>query len=205
MIKYPCFSSSPCTKCDTLQRSYEQEREQRLQTEKDNQRLRTVVSRQRQEKELNKSLQQQEDYEHHIKENSKQLRSETERVRHELERLRHDFGKLVLNYEPPSNLQQQERLHAHIDSLRHFYEEGFRRKQPIISRLTDATNLNCSVCSNHRLLRERLDNAIDISLADQRIQTIRQMPILPRQTLPVSTLSSSIMPSYDLLRKRYYI
>ena len=51
------FSSSPCLKCDTLQRNYEQEREQRLQTEKDNERLRDVVSRQKHEHELNSTTQ----------------------------------------------------------------------------------------------------------------------------------------------------
>jgi len=64
---------------------------------------------------------------------------------------------------------------------------------------------NCSICSNSRLLKERLDNAIDVSLADQRIQTIKQIPILPRQTSPLLTTNNGTMSSVELLRKRYYI
>jgi myosin heavy subunit len=225
-------SSSPCTKCDTLQRSYENEREHRLQTEKDNERLRDVVSRQKQQQELNKTLQQNQATEQIIAENSKQMRSDTERVKYELDRLRHDFDKLVLNYEPPNNLQQQAQLNSQIDTLRQFYEDEFHRKQLLMSKLTNGIkspstsngyhrtaspirhdhydhssngSLNCSICSNSRLLKERLENAIDISLADQRIQTIKQIPILPRQTSPLLTTINSPMSSVDLLRKRYYI
>jgi len=64
---------------------------------------------------------------------------------------------------------------------------------------------NCSICSNSRLLKERLDNAIDVSLADQRIQTIKQIPILPRQTTPLITTNNNHMSSVEILRKRYYI
>jgi hypothetical protein len=64
---------------------------------------------------------------------------------------------------------------------------------------------NCSVCSNSRLLKERLENAIDTSLADQRIQAIKQMSILPRQTLPLLTTNNNTMLPVELLRKRYYM
>ncbi|CAF4582573.1 unnamed protein product [Rotaria sp. Silwood1] len=230
--------SSPCLKCDTLQRSYEHEREQRIQTEKDNERLRDVVSRQKQQNDLNKSVQQQQEYEHIIAENSKQIRSDTDRVKYELDRLRHDFNKLVSNYDPPNNLQQHAQLHSQIDTLRHFYEQEFRQ-QLLLSKLSNGMkpsppsppptttihnyhrvpspikhdeydhssngNLNCSICSNSRLLKERLENAIDTSLADQRIQTIKQMPILPRLTSPLLPTNTNTISSFDLLRKRYYV
>ncbi|CAF2385966.1 unnamed protein product [Rotaria sp. Silwood2] len=223
--------SSPCMKCDTLQRSYEHEREQRMQTEKDNERLRDVVSRQKQQNDLNKSIQHQQEYENIVAENSKQIRSETERVKYELDRLRHDFDKLVSNYDPPNNLQQQAQLHSQIDTLRHFYEQEFRQ-QLLLSKLTNGIkpttaihtyhqtsspikhdeydhslngNSNCSVCSNSRLLKERLENAIDTSLADQRIQTIKQLPILPRLTSPLLPTNTNAISSIELLRKRYYV
>jgi hypothetical protein len=197
--------------------------------EKDNERLRDVVSRQKQQQELNKSIQQHQENEQMIAENSKQIRSDTERVKYELDRLRHDFDKLVLNYDPPNNFQQQAQLHSQIDTLRQFYEDEFHKKHLLMSKLTDGiksppsngyhrTNsplkhydhspngsLTCSVCSNSRLLKERLDNAIDVSLADQRIQTIKQIPILPRQTSPLLTTNNGTMSSVELLRKRYYI
>jgi hypothetical protein len=157
-------------------------------------------------------------------------------VKYELDRLRHDFDRLVLNYDPPNNLQQQAQLHSQIDTLRQFYEDEFRKKQSLMSTLTNGikrppsppttTNgyhrkttstkhdeydhiqhggLKCSVCSNSRLLKERLENAIDTSLADQRIQTIKQMPILPRQPSPLLTTNYNTVLSVELLRKRYYI
>ncbi|CAF0994213.1 unnamed protein product [Rotaria magnacalcarata] len=227
----PHSPSSPCTKCDTLQRSYEQERDQRIQTEKDNERLRDVVSRQKHQNELNKSIQQHQDYESLMSENSKQIRSETERVKYELDRLRHDFDKLVSNYDPPNNSQQQAQLHSQIDTLRQFYEQEFRQ-QLLLSKLTNGANplpivhsysrtsspikhdeyehslngsVNCSVCTNSRVLKERLESAIDTSLADQRIQTIKQMPILPRITFPLIGNHNSATSSFDLWRKRYYV
>jgi len=226
------FSSSSCVKCDTFQRSYEHEREQRLQTEKDNERLRDVVSRQKQQQQLNKSLEEHQQNERIIAEDSKQIRSETERVKYELDRLRHDFDKLVLSYEPPNNFQQQAQLHSQIDTLRQFYEQEFRQKQLILSKLVNESkptitlndyhrtsptikhgeydhltngSQNCIICSNSRLLKERLENAIDISLADQRIQTIKQIPILPRQTSPLLLKNNNDMSSFELLRKRYYM
>ncbi|CAF0904207.1 unnamed protein product [Rotaria sordida] len=228
-------SSSPCIKCDTLQRSYEHEREQRIQTEKDNERLRDVVSRQKQHNDLNKSLQQHQEYEHNISENSKQIRSETGRVKHELDRLRHDFDKLVSNYDSPNNLQQQTQLHSQIDTLRQFYEQEFRQ-QLLLSKLTNEMkpsppppttihhyhrtsspikhdehehslngNSNCLACSSSRLLKERLENAIDTSLADQRIQTIKQMPILPRLTSPLLPTNNNTTSSLEILRKFYHV
>lgn len=64
---------------------------------------------------------------------------------------------------------------------------------------------NCAVCTNSRLLKERLENAIDTSLADQRIQAIKQMPILPRLASPLLPTNTNVVPSYGLLRKRYYV
>ena len=163
------------------------------------------------------------------------MRTETDRVKYELDRLRHDFDKLVSNYTPPDNSQQQAQLHSQIDTLRQFYEQEFRHQQQLLfAKLANGnqptTNgayhpppaplpqrhfehshphnggfQDCSICSNSRLLKERLENAIDTSLADQRIQTIKQMPILPRQTSSSITPTISTPSTADLLRKRYYI
>ncbi|CAF1329496.1 unnamed protein product [Adineta steineri] len=250
---YQHSPSSPCVKCDTLQRNYDHEREQRLQTERDNERLRDTVSRQDQEhKKLNRTFQQYQESEHVNSENSKQIRSDTERVKYELDRLRHDFDKLVLHYEPPRNLQQQQQqpqFSSETDLLRQLYEQELREKQLLMSKLindvrpssspspqpqqmltpTKTNNnyhrpppsslsssvhhdhgsnghFNCSLCSNSRLLKERLENAIDTSLADQRIQTIRQIPILPRQTSSLLTTNTNNgVSSVDILRQRYYV
>lgn len=199
--------------------------------------MRDVVSRNKiQQEELSRSLQQQQQENEHIRtETSKEMRSETERVKQELERLRHDFAKLVSNYEPANNQhQQQAQLHSQIDTMRQFYEQEFRQRQALLTKVTDENkpivqqsnghyrapspikhehheyssngSHPCSVCSNSRLLRERLDNAIDTSLAEQRIQAIKQMPILPRQASPVPTTGNhGAGSSVDHLRKRYYL
>ena len=205
-------------------------------TEKDNERLRDVVSRQsKHQQDLNRSFQQQQENEHVLTENSKQIRSNVERVNHGLDRIRDDLGRLLSNYDPPNNFQQQAQLHTQIESMRQFYEDEFRKQQqqslnaktsngsksPIVMvngyhRRSSVKkhddydhshngSSNCSICSNSRLLKERLDNAIDTSLADQRIQTIKQIPILPRQTSPLLTTNNTTMSSVELLRKRYYI
>ena len=209
-------SASPCVKCDTLQRSYEQERQQRLQTERDNDRLREAVSRQKQQEEFNRSL----NHEQQRNDQSREMRSETERVKQELDRLRHDFDRLVMNYEPSHNAaQQQAQIHSKIDGMRHLLEEDYRQRRRTSSGdnrpLAPMTNGyhhsaspakhdhhsagSCSICSNTQVLKERLDSAIDLSLADQRIKAMKQMQMLPRQKSP-STYSSM-----EHLRKRYYL
>lgn len=151
-----------------------------------------------------------------------------------MDRIRDDLGKLLSNYDPPNNFQQQAQLHTQIETMRQFYEDEFRKQQQVLNAKANNGSkspivmvngyhrrsslkkddhydhspngsLNCSICSNSRLLRERLDNAIDTSLADQRIQTIKQIPILPRQTSPLLTTNNTTMSSVELLRKRYYI
>lgn len=147
-----------------------------------------------------------------------------------MDRIRDDLGKLLSNYDPPNNFHQQAQLHSQIETMRQFYEDEFRKQQQLLNAGSKSPvvmvngyhrrssvkkhddydhshngSLNCSICSNSRLLRERLDNAIDTSLADQRIQTIKQIPILPRQTSPLLTTNNTTMSSVELLRKRYYI
>jgi len=209
-------SSSPCGQCNKLQRSYEQEREQRLQTERDNDHLRGVVSRQKQN-------------ENDRNDQNKEMRSETERVKQELERLRHDFNRLVMNYEPNHQNGQQQRaqIHSKIDDMRHLHEDDYRQRHRTISSETKPTmpmtngyhpstvpmkhdhyhsSSSCSICSNTQVLKDRLDTAIDLSLADQRIKAMKQMQTLPRQRSPVTSVQYA--PSYssmENLRKRYYL
>lgn len=217
-------SSMPCVKCDTLQRSFEHEREHRLQVERDNNRLREVVERQKQQQdELNRSLQE----EHQRNDQSKEMRAETERMRQELERVRQELSRLVMNYEPGHNLSQQHaQMHSQIENMRHIHQQDFGHRlrtssnenKPLLimangyhpttspHRHDHSSTYPCSVCSNSRLLKERLENAIDTSLAEQRIQTLKQFPVLPRQNSPVTTAHLNGNSSgVDYLRKRYYL
>jgi len=229
--RYLIFSSSPCTNCNTQQRNYEQEHESRLRTEKDNERLRDAISRQKQHQHLNKSFPQGHNDENYLIENSKQIRSDTERVKSELDRLRQDFDKLVSDYEPTNNSHQQAQLHTQIDTFRQFYEQEFRQRQLATSKLTagikptrtityhrtssptkhDHTfneTTPCTACINSRLLKERLETAIDTTLADQRLQKIKQIPPLPRQAsvlLTINTTNDGVMSSVELLRQRYHV
>ena len=198
--------------------------------EKDYTRLRDVVTRQRQQQEeLNRSLQQhQQENEQMRYETSRDRRSEAERVKHELERLRHDLDQLVSQYEPTSNSQQQRaQLHSQIENMRQFYENEYQQGHNSLPRVskenrpmssyqsrggsfakTDYTSngsTHDSHCLNSRLLKERLENAIDASLAEQRIKTLKDLPILPRQTISMSTNHLNTTSSYDPLRKRYFL
>ncbi|CAF1082984.1 unnamed protein product [Adineta ricciae] len=248
----PQSSPSPsCTKCDVFQRNFEQEREQRVQAQKDNERLRDTVSRQEQQQQqqhLSGTFQKYQSSDHLNVENNRQIRSDTERMKYEIDRLRHDFDKLVSNYDSPKLIPQQQQqqlpqLYSQADALRQLYEQELREKQLLMMKLNDMTKVSrtptppptanngyhhmsspvhhhhhhseydylvngkstCSICSNSRLLKERLENAIDTCLADQRIQTIRQMPILPRQTSALLPTNTNGLSSADILRKRYYV
>ena len=171
--------------------------------------------------------------EHIHSEISKGIRSETDRVKQEIERLRDDFNRLAANYEPAHHSQPPAQYPSPVDPLRQFYEQELRQNQMLLSKLTHENKSstptitisggyqrtsspirhdhsldgspNCSICSNSRLLKERLANAIDTSLADQRIKTIRQMPILPRYTSTAFQSNHGSVPSIDLLRQRYYL
>ncbi|CAF1132383.1 unnamed protein product [Rotaria sordida] len=232
-------SLSSCQNCNTFQRYYEQEREYRLQTEKDNERLRDTVSYQKQYQYLNKPfLLQQQNNENYLVENSKKIRNDTDRVKSELNRLRQDFDKLISNYDPINNFQQQQQqtqLNSQIDIFRQFYENDFRQRQLLMSKLIptlkssltqnyhklSSPNLNhnhsfnetSTTYTNNRLLSERLDKAIHTSLADQRLLNIKQIPALPRQAsslLTINTINNnnnnnSLISPYEFLRERYHV
>lgn len=141
--------------------------------------------------------------------------------------MRQDFDNLVSNYEPKSNYQQQLQLHSQIDIFRQFYENEYRQRQFLMSKPTlkptlsqiyqkppsnlhhnHSFNETCSTCTNSRLLRERLESAIDLSLADQRYQKVRQYQPIPRQAsslLTINTINNGAPSSLDLLRERYYV
>ncbi|CAF0763436.1 unnamed protein product [Didymodactylos carnosus] len=236
-------NESTCSQCDSLQRNYELERQQRLSIEKDNERLRETVQKQQQQQQQQRSIPSQtvtqsKETDVHLLtvENSKQIRSETERVKYELDRLRQDFNLLIDNYDPK---RDTETLHQSIDTFRKFYEQEFRQRQLIMEKLTNdntsrprtspsypvisysngggdygnhyshspshdhsCPSSRCS-CINSELLKERLETAIDTSLADQRIHAIKQFPLRSATTTTtttngignVSTLMTDCLPS----------
>ncbi|CAF3428329.1 unnamed protein product [Rotaria socialis] len=219
--------SSSCKNCNAFQRSYEQEREYRLQTEQANGRLRDDASNQYQY--LNKPFLMQPNNEIYLVENSRKIRSDTERVKSELDRLRQDFDKLVSTYEPPLNFHHQLQLHSQVDTFRQFYEHEFRQRQLLMAKTTPglkstmsqnyhkpSSHLShkhsfsdaCSTCTNSRLLRERLESAIDLSLTDRRFQNGIQVPAVLRQAsslLTINTIHNGPTSSREFLRERYYV
>jgi hypothetical protein len=140
-------------------------------------------------------------------------------VKDELDRLRQDFDKLVSNYEPANTFHHQTQLHSQIDIFRQFYEQEFRQRQSLMSNYTSTIkpinrhhshngNQPCTACTNSRLFKERLGTAIDTSLADERLQTIQQMPTIPRRTsslLTINTTNDGAMSSVERLRQRYHV
>ncbi|CAF1517476.1 unnamed protein product [Adineta ricciae] len=218
--------SLSCTNCHALQRSYEQERASRLHTEQDNQQLRETLSHHGSYQHLNRTYAPEQPNENYLLQNSRQIRSDTERVKFELDRLRQDFDKLVANYEPTNSLQHQAQLHSQIDTFRHFYEQEFRQRQATMAKITagvtpartivyhrnspashyDHAHVNgapCSACINSRVLKGRLETAIDSSLAEQRLQTIKQTVPLPRQAsalLTINTTNHGLRSSVEILR-----
>lgn len=145
------------------------------------------------------------------------VRVSTARMKNELDRLRQDFDRLVSSYDPPNSHQQQAQLHSHIDTFRQYYEQEFRQRQALMSKLTpsshnharttDSPPLNStlppSMYSNHRPY-----NAVDSTLADERSQAINQIPPIPRQAsalLTINTSNSGARSSTDLLRQTYHL
>ena len=202
------FSSLPNTQHNLFQRSYGLEHPYYLQTERINKYLRDMNSRQAPHYGLNKPFSQEQSNENYLIENSRQIRSDTENVKSKLDRLRQDFDKLVSNYEPSNHLQNQTQLHSQVDIFRQFYEQEFRQRQIIQSKLGSgirpatalsryrstlhdhSPNGTCTYFTNRRLLRERLETAIDTSLADQRLQAVKQIPIVPRRASSLLTINT---------------
>jgi hypothetical protein len=157
----------------------------------------------------NKTFPQQYNNENYLIENSRVIRSNTERVKSELDLLRQNFDQLISNYEPTDNFHQQTQLHSQIDTFRQFYEQEFRQRQSLMSKLTNGIKSNhyhshngTSFDTNNRLLKQRLETAIDTNLADQRLQTI------PRQAsalLTINTTNNGVMSSIELLHKPYHV
>lgn len=152
---------------------------------------------------LNKTYPQSQSNGNYIIENSRQIRSDTERVKSELDRLRQDFDQLISNYEPINNFHQQTQIHSQIDTFRQFYEQEFRQRQLLMSKFTNHSQPlsgTSSTYSNNDLYKQRLETAIDTSLAEQRLQSIAQ---LPRQASAL--LTNNVMSSVELLRKHYHV
>jgi len=151
---------------------------------------------------LNKTYpQQQQHNENYLIENSRQIRSNTERIKSELDRLREDFDKLVSNYEPINNFHHQTQLHSQIDTFRQFYQQEFRQRQLFMSKLTNGT----STYPNNRLLKQRLETAIDTNLAEHRLQIMAQLPRQASALLTVNNTDNGVMSSVELLRKHYHV
>ncbi|UJR36318.1 hypothetical protein I4U23_029046 [Adineta vaga] len=137
---YQHSPSSTCIKCDTLQRNFEQEREQRLQTQRDNERLRDTVSRQEQQQQnLTQTFHKYQQSDQFNVESNNQIRSDTERMKYEIDRLRHDFDKLITNYEPSKTSPQQTLVYSQSDALRQLYEQELREKQLLMLKLNELT------------------------------------------------------------------
>lgn len=214
-----------CTNCHSLQRSYENERESRLQIEQDNKRLRETLSQQEPYQHLNRTFPQPSPNENHLVSSSRQMRSDTERVKSELDRLRQNFDQTVAHYEPRNSTYHQAQVHSQIDTFRQFYEHEFRQRQLTMAKITAGAKPvrtityqqagspmyydhlhngveSCASCGNSRLLKERMSTAIDSSLAEQRVQAIRQSAPLPRQAsalLKINTTHNGLTSSVEIL------
>ncbi len=162
--------------------------------------------------EFNKTYPQNDNY---LINNSRQIRSDTERIKSELDRLRQDFDKLISNYEPINNYHHQTKLHSQIDTFRQFYEQEFRQRQLLMSKLTSENKSNRKITHHHsslngtstdsRLFKERLETAIDASLADQRLQTITQLPRQASALLTITSPNNNLISSAELFRKHYHV
>ena len=82
--------------------------------------------------------------ENYLVEHGEQIRSETARVKGELDRLRTDFDRIVSTYEPTNSLEQYAQIHSHIDVFRHYYEEEFRQRQVLRSKLNSSLPVSSS-------------------------------------------------------------
>ena len=121
--------------------------------------------------------------ENYLIQNSRVIRSNTQRVKSELDRLRHEFDQIVSNYEPTSNIQEQQQqseLRSKIETFRHFYEQEFRRRQS-------------TKFSSSRLLSSSM---IEPTFSEKPSQPIRQ---LPRQASALLTTKPRIS-SADFLK-----
>lgn len=158
------------------------------------------------------------------------MRSGTERMKSELDRLRHDFDVLVSNYEPSvDSYQQQIQIHSQIDTFRQFYEQEFRQRQALMSKLTPTTSrsdksvpkkphyyqstphLNHEYNPSNERHPDRnyfKQAQYETNLADQRTQTLKAMPSVPRQAsslLTINTTNNGTTSSTEFLRDRHYV
>jgi len=161
---------------------------------------------------LNKTFPQQYNNENYLIENSRVIRSNTERVKSELDLLRQNFDQLISNYEPTNNFHQQTQLHSQIDTFRQFYEQEFRQRQSLMSKLTNGIKSNhyhshngISSDTNNRLLKQRLETAIDTNLAEHRLQIMAQLPRQASALLTVNNTDNGVMSSVQFLRKHYHV
>ena len=153
---------------------------------------------------FNKTFPQQSQYK---SENSQeQLRSNTERVKDELNRLRQDFDTLISSYDPNNNYSSPHtQLHSHIDTFRQVYQQEFRERQLLMSKLTNGTKskttdqlFNKPIPST---IKQRPYTAIDSSSANQRVHIITELPRQASALLTINTTNNGVMSSIELLRK----
>ena len=123
-------------------------------------------------REENVDLNQTYPRENYLIQNTRLIRSNTQRVKSELEQLREEFDRLVSNYEPNSNAEQQQtELRLKIETFRQFYEQEFRQRQLISTER-----------SRHS------SPARETTLTERRTPTISQ---LPRQASALLTMNKS--------------
>ena len=113
--------------------------------------------------------------ENYLVDHAEQMRSETTLVKNELDRLRGDFDRIVSTYEPSRSIEQHAQIHSHIDIFRQFYEQEFRQRQALRSKL------NTSLPPSSRSWKER-----DIS--DEYLKT---MPSIPRHASALLTINTN--------------
>jgi archaellum component FlaC len=220
------FRQSACIQYDTLQRNYEQEHERRLQIQRDNKQLRIVVPREKYyHDEVNRSNQPKDgDYL-----NNQKSKNDLERLRQDFDKLLSNYEPNNNQQDHLYHQQNQAQMHSLIETMRQLQVENFRSRPLFPSETVNDNNsigtkhrngyhhasppikrdlyehssshiLNCSACSNSRLLNERLENAIDTSLAAHRIEAIKQI-----SNFPSTTTHSTDGSTVEHLRKRYHV
>lgn len=85
--------------------------------------------------------------ENYLVDHGEQIRNETARVKTELDRLRGDFDRIVSTYEPTNSIEQYAQIHSHIDIFRQYYEQEFRQRQALRSKLNTSLPVSSSSTS----------------------------------------------------------
>lgn len=83
--------------------------------------------------------------ENYLADHGEHIRTETARMKTELDRLRGDFDRIVSTYEPSTSMEQYAQIHSHIDIFRQFYEQEFRQRKALRSKLNTSLPISPAV------------------------------------------------------------